>query len=89
MLRYQWQSHCLFRRPDKRAEQRRKDAQEIAAISKDELTTYKWVDEGKGIARIPIERSLELMVQEWKNPQEGRTKLVSRAQKANEVPTYE
>ena len=26
------------------------------------LTTYAWVDKSKGVARIPIERSMELMV---------------------------
>src|SRR5579884_3930577 len=29
-----------------------------------ELTTYAWVDKSKGIARIPIDRAMELMVAE-------------------------
>ena len=38
--------------------------------------------------RIPISRAMELMVQEWKNPEEGRAILVKRAAKPAE-PNYE
>src|ERR1044072_4741200 len=31
------------------------------------LTSYAWVDKGKGVARIPIERAMELTVAELSN----------------------
>jgi|GEM_PF-685120 len=90
-----WMSSMLIDRTKgpvvdhKRGEQRLKDAQEVRQLGKQSITTYGWQDQGKEIVRIPIDRSMELMVQEWKNPQEGRAKLLSRAVKANEVPSYE
>jgi hypothetical protein len=30
--------------------------------NQDKLTTYGWVDEGKGVVRIPLERAIELQI---------------------------
>jgi hypothetical protein len=90
-----WMSSLLIARSStpavdhKRAEQRRLDAIEVQSTSKDLLNNYAWQDQGKEIVRIPVQRSMELMVQEWKDPKEGRAKLLDQVKKANEVPTYE
>jgi hypothetical protein len=37
------------------------------------LTSYEWVDSTKGIVRIPVERAMELMVEEaYRERQSGR-----------------
>lgn len=47
---------------------------------------YAWVNEEKGIVRIPIKRAMELVSQEWQNPDAGRQKLVQRVKKLTAKP---
>ncbi|MBI2926352.1 MAG: hypothetical protein HYY24_11705 [Verrucomicrobia bacterium] len=70
----------------KRIEERKKFRAEADTTGKDALETYFVVDKEKGIYRIPIERALELTVQEWQDPAAARTNLVSRAEKLAEPP---
>ena len=37
------------------------DAAEMRRLEHDQLTTYGWVDQQKGIVRIPVERAIELL----------------------------
>jgi hypothetical protein len=37
------------------------DAAELRRLEHDQLTTYGWVDQQKGIVRIPVERAIELV----------------------------
>lgn len=53
-------------------EQRAKAAQggteAVEALRRNErarLTEYRWVDEEKGIVRIPLDRAIELTVRDW------------------------
>jgi hypothetical protein len=46
------------------------------------LGTYEVLDKTKGFVRLPIDRAMELTVEEYKNPAAARTNLVARADKA-------
>jgi hypothetical protein len=45
-----------------RAKKRMEKLKTLHEESQKELTTYAWVDKNKGVARIPIERAMELTV---------------------------
>jgi len=44
------------------------------------------VNKDKGIVRLPIQRAVELTLQEWQNPAAARSNLISRVDKATAVP---
>src|SRR6185503_4931252 len=69
-----------------RAEERRKARAEAATAATEGLNTYGWVDQGKGIARMPISNAMVLTVREWQNPPAGRSNLVPLAQQGWNVP---
>jgi hypothetical protein len=48
----------------KRAEAREKKLNDARNTATQELNAYAWVDKGKGIARIPIDRAMELTLRE-------------------------
>ncbi len=41
-----------------------KDLEELRAAEDRELGSYGWVDQASGVARLPIERAIELVVEE-------------------------
>ena len=43
---------------------------------------YAWQDKPREIVRLPVERAIELTLTEWKDPEAGKAKLVSRVEKA-------
>jgi len=45
----------------------REDLRELRAKEDQQLTTYGWVDKGKGVVRIPIEQAMKLAVQRGLN----------------------
>src|SRR5436190_23486696 len=47
-----------------RAKKRMEKLKTLREESQKELTTYAWVDKNKGVARIPIDRAMELTVAE-------------------------
>ena len=65
-----------------RVAERHKNLQETRAAEAEALNNYGWVDQGKGIVRLPIQRAVELTLQEWKNPAAARSNLISRVEKA-------
>src|SRR5947208_9012694 len=48
----------------KRAEAREKKLNDTRNAATGELSSYSWVDKGKGIARIPIDRAMELTLRD-------------------------
>ena len=48
----------------KRAEAREKKLNDARNAATRELTSYAWVDKGKGIARIPIDRAMQLTLRD-------------------------
>jgi hypothetical protein len=48
----------------KRAEAREKKLNDARKAATQELNSYAWVDKGKGIARIPVDRAMELTLRD-------------------------
>ncbi len=70
-----------------RAAERRKNLADLNAQTKEQLDNYGWIDQPKGIVRLPITRAMELTLQEWQNPAVAHSNLVVRVDKATAVPT--
>ena len=64
-----------------RAEERYKNLQELRAANAKILEGYDWQDQAKGAVRLPIERAMELVLQEWRNPAAARSNLDARVDK--------
>ena len=57
----------------------------LGEIRKGETTALAnpgWVDEPRGIVRLPIETAMQLAATEWQNPDKARADLIARAEKA-------
>ncbi|MEK7685995.1 MAG: hypothetical protein AAB466_11290 [Verrucomicrobiota bacterium] len=65
---------------------RYRNLQELNAANADVLHNYGWQDQTKGLVRLPIARSMELTVQEWKDPAAARSNLIARIEKATALP---
>ena len=70
-----------------RAAERKKALSEIRTAEIESLNSYGWVDQPKGIVRLPIARAMEVTLQQYeKNPTAFRTNLVAAAEKAGAKP---
>jgi hypothetical protein len=69
-----------------RAEERRKAAVQLEADNTQALNNYAWQDQGKAIVRLPVERALQLTLEESKNPAAARSNLLARLEKATAAP---
>jgi hypothetical protein len=65
---------------------RKKALAELRAAEASELTSYGWVDQAKGVVRLPIEDAMKLALREWQHPPAARSNLIARAEKAAAVP---
>jgi len=69
-----------------RGAERLKARKELDAAATALLNDYSWVDQGKGIVRVPIEHAMEMLQAQWKNPAAGRSNLLARLEKATAQP---
>lgn len=69
-----------------RGVERAKALVELRAAETDALTTVAWIDQGKGIVRLPIADALKLAANQWQNPAQARAILNDRVEKAFFVP---
>lgn len=69
-----------------RAAERAKALAELHAAEADALNNVGWVDQGKGIVRLPIADAVKLAEKQWQNPAQARATLIARVEKANEAP---
>jgi hypothetical protein len=69
-----------------RAEFRKKNLATYRSTVAEALANYGWVDQSKGIVRLPVDQAIELTLQQWKDPAAARSNLISRAEKAYGVP---
>src|SRR5204862_1123913 len=69
-----------------RVEERYKFLQDQRAADAKALNEYDWVDKDKGIVRLPVQRAVELSLQEWQHPAAARSNLISRVEKATAAP---
>jgi hypothetical protein len=66
-----------------RAAVRAKALAEIRATEEKSLNTAGWIDQSRGIVRLPIDTALQEAVQAWQNPAQARADLISRQTNAS------
>ena len=69
-----------------RAKVRSNALAELRASEKEALEHVAWIDQGKGLVRLPIEAAKNLVLREWQNPAAARSNLIARVEKATYVP---
>ncbi|HEY6169652.1 MAG TPA: hypothetical protein VI454_16555 [Verrucomicrobiae bacterium] len=72
-----------------RAALRRAALIELRGDERKQLTEYGVLDPAKGLVRLPIERAIEIVVQNGKDPAALRALLDARVTKANAKPVFE
>ena len=65
---------------------RKKALAELRAAEASELKTYGWIDQAKGVVRLPIDEAMKLALRDWQNPAAARSNLIARVEKATAVP---
>ena len=65
---------------------RKKALADLRAAEASELENYGWVDQPKGVVRLPIAEAMQLALRDWQNPAAARSNLIARVQKATFVP---
>ena len=69
-----------------RARERFQFLQEVRQSEAQAVANYGWVDKEKGIVIVPIDRSVELVLDEWQDPAAARSNLIARVVKAKTPP---
>lgn len=64
------------------AQQRIKALSEIRAAESSALNNPGWIDQQRGIVRLPIETAISNAAEAWQNPTQARADLMNRAEKA-------
>lgn len=69
-----------------RKAERAKARAELTAAETEALNNAGWIDQTKGLVRLPIAEALKIAEREWQNPAQARSNLIARVEKANYVP---
>ena len=69
-----------------RAAERAKALVDLRAAETDALNNVAWIDQGKGIVRLPIADAIKLAEKQWQNPTQARAMMNDRVEKAFFVP---
>ncbi len=69
-----------------RAAERAKALGELRAAETDALNNVGWIDQGKGLVRLPIADAMKLAEKQWQNPAQARATMNDRVEKAFFVP---
>ncbi len=75
----------IFSVPDIDADAGAKRSQALAKIRALEATNLNqvaWIDQSRGIVRLPIDTAIQLTVQAWQDPVQARADLIAREKKA-------
>ncbi|MDA7915821.1 hypothetical protein N9B94_01145 [Verrucomicrobia bacterium] len=72
-----------------RSEERAKNLVEVRQAEADVMDSYGWVDQNKGLVRLPIDKAMELTIQEWQDPAKGRAALLGRVKTAAAPVSFE
>jgi hypothetical protein len=70
----------------KRIAERAKALAELRQAEAVALSTAEWIDQAKGLVRLPITNAMEMVLKEWQNPAAAKSNLVARVEKATFVP---
>ena len=62
---------------------RAKALAEIRATEEKSLANPGWVDQSRGIVRLPIETAMQETLQAWQNPAQARADLIARQKNAS------
>jgi len=62
---------------------RAKALAEIRATEDKSLNTAGWIDQSRGLVRLPIEAAMQAMLQAWQNPAQARADLIARQENAS------
>jgi hypothetical protein len=62
---------------------RAKALAEIRGSENQSLNTAGWVDQSRGIVRLPIDTAMQETVQAWQNPAQARADLTARQENAS------
>lgn len=85
-----WAMHRYTQPPplgENRAEVRAKALAELRAAEADALEHAGWVDQTKGIVRLPIAEAVKMVERDWgQNPSAARSNLIARVEKATAPP---
>ncbi len=65
-----------------RAAVRAKALAEIRATETQALNHPGWIDESRGLVRLPIDVAMQITEREWQNPAAARSNLMARVEKA-------
>ena len=55
---------------------------EIRATEAQALAHPGWIDENRGLMRLPIDMAMQIIEREWQDPARARADLIARAEKA-------
>jgi len=66
----------------KRIAERSKALADLRQAEAEALNTPGWVDQTKGIVRLPITNAMDMVLREWQNPAAAKSNLVARVEKA-------
>ena len=70
-----------------RAAERAKALAELRAAEADALEHAAWLDQTKGLVRLPIADAMQMVERDWgQNPAAARSNLISRVEKATALP---
>ena len=61
---------------------RAKALAEIRAVETQALNHPGWIDESRGLVRLPIDVAMQITEREWQNPAAARSNLMARVEKA-------
>ncbi len=82
-MRHYTQPPPVENRPAVRA----KALAELRAAETEALNHPAWIDQGKGLVRLPIQDAMALVEREWgRDPAAGRSNLITRVEKATAIP---
>jgi hypothetical protein len=84
-----WAMHHYTQPPplgEDRVALRKKALAELRADEAEGLNTYAWVDQGKGVVRLPIAEAMKLALREWQNPAAAHSDLIARVEQATAAP---
>lgn len=65
-----------------RAAERSRDLAQIRAADTQALENAAWIDQQRGLVRLPIDVATKIAAQEWRSPARARADLIAREEKA-------
>lgn len=86
LLRLTWDSARPTSIGAERAKLRKANLAEVRSVEEEILTSYGVVNAEKGIYRMPIDQTIQMMIQEWKQPEKARQKMAKRVDLAVAPP---